>query len=87
MQNLPSPRCRVIRLRTCLDIIGLARSTLFDIANPNSPRFDPTFPKKLRIGLRAVGWLEDEIYEWLASKRDPTGPAATDPASPPRCRR
>lgn len=69
MNPTSTPRSRVIRLRTCLDIIGLCRSTLFDISNPKSARYDPTFPKKVRIGLRAVGWYEDEIYAWLASKR------------------
>ena len=72
MQNLTSNKSRVIRLRACLDIIGLARSTVFDITNPKSPRYDPTFPRKLRIGLRAVGWLEHEIYQWLESKRTGT---------------
>lgn len=62
-------RSRVIRLPICLDIIGLSRSTVFDISNPKSPRFDPTFPKKVRIGLRAVGWYEDEIFAWTASKQ------------------
>lgn len=69
MQNPTNTKSRVIRLRACLDIIGLARSTLFDITNPKSSRYDPTFPQKLRIGLRAVGWLEHEIYLWLESRR------------------
>lgn len=27
------------------------------------------FPKRRRIGVRAVGWLESEVMEWIA-KRD-----------------
>jgi len=69
MEQLVAPRSRVIRLRTCLDIIGLSRSTVFDISSPKSPRFDPTFPKKVRIGMRAIGWYEEEIHAWIASKR------------------
>lgn len=69
MQNTVAPWSRVLRLRACLDIIGLSRSTVFDISNPKSPRFDPSFPKKVRIGVRAVGWLEIEIHEWIASRR------------------
>lgn len=65
-------RSRVIRLHTCLEIIGLSRSTVFDICNPKSPRYDPSFPKKVQIGIRAVGWYEDEIYQWLSSRRDST---------------
>lgn len=69
MEDLPALRSRIIRLQALLIIIGLSRSTVFDISNPKSPRYDPTFPKKVRIGLRAVGWYEDEIYAWIASKR------------------
>lgn len=69
MEAFAPKRSRVIRLPGCLSIVGLSRSTIFDISNPKSPRYDPTFPKKVRIGLRAVGWFEDEIYAWTASKR------------------
>ncbi|NUF49228.1 helix-turn-helix transcriptional regulator [Gilliamella sp. ESL0250] len=30
---------------------------------------DETFPKKIRIGLRRVGYRADEIYSWLESRR------------------
>lgn len=69
MEALVEKRSRVIRLRACLDIIGLSRSTVLSFTCPTSARFDPTFPKKVRIGLRAVGWYEDEIHAWVASKR------------------
>ena len=69
MEDFSALRSRIIRLQALLIIIGLSRSTVFDISNPKSPRYDPTFPKKVRIGLRAVGWYEEEIYAWTASKR------------------
>ena len=27
-----------------------------------------TFPKPIKLGERAVGWLESEIYDWLDEK-------------------
>ena len=30
---------------------------------------DETFPQKIRIGLRRVGYRADEIYSWLESRR------------------
>jgi prophage regulatory protein len=30
---------------------------------------DKTFPQKIRIGLRRVGYRVDEIYSWLESRR------------------
>lgn len=29
---------------------------------------DPTFPRRFRIGGRAVAWLEDEIEAWMADR-------------------
>jgi prophage regulatory protein len=80
MENPAIYRSRVIRLHTCLEIIGLSRSTVFDISNPKSPRYDPNFPQKVRIGVRAVGWYEDQIFQWLASRQDTTesSPAIPD---------
>ena len=46
---------------------GLSRSTIYDKLAPTSARFDPTFPKPIRIGLNAVGWVESELDEWLTS--------------------
>ncbi|MCY4046115.1 MAG: AlpA family transcriptional regulator, partial [Cellvibrionales bacterium] len=46
---------------------GLSRSTIYE-------RMDEgTFPKQIQLGLRAVGWLESEVEDWLealVSKRD-----------------
>lgn len=30
---------------------------------------DETFPQKIRIGLRRVGYRADEIYSWLESRK------------------
>ncbi|AUA58889.1 dipicolinate synthase [Achromobacter spanius] len=29
---------------------------------------DPTFPKPIKIGKRAVAWLESEVDEWIARR-------------------
>lgn len=47
---------------------GLSNSHLYDIANPRSPNFDPSFPVAVKLGPRAVGWFEDEVNVWLASR-------------------
>lgn len=60
--------CQVLRLKQLSENIGLARSTIYDHLNPGSPRHDPTFPRPIKLGASAVGWLEAEVNEWLASK-------------------
>ncbi len=50
---------RIMRLPEVKSITGLSRSTIyFRMARG-------TFPKQVCLGGRAVGWLEEEIQEWL----------------------
>jgi prophage regulatory protein len=47
---------------------GLSRSTIYSKfrRNPKRPReYDPTFPRPVSIGTRAVGWIEAEVDAWL----------------------
>ena len=48
--------------------IGLSASHIQDIANPRSPRYDPTFPKFVSLGKRAVGLFDDELDAWLSHR-------------------
>lgn len=51
--------------------VRLSRSTIYDRINPNSPRYDASFPKPIRLGGgTAVGWLSNEIDAWLQSRID-----------------
>ncbi len=50
--------------------IGLAPSTVEDMQNPKSPRFDPDFPPKVRLGARAVGWLMADVLVWLSNRKE-----------------
>ena len=59
---------RVLRLKQVQDRIGLSRSTIYDRMNVESPRYDSTFPKPLKIGCSAVGWLEESVNDWIRSR-------------------
>ena len=41
---------------------GLSRSTIYLRIKKGS------FPKPIKLGERAVGWIESEIYDWLDEK-------------------
>ena len=53
---------------------ALSRSTLYRYLE------DGDFPKLVRLGLRAVGWLESDISDWIAARvkgaRQGNAPAA-----------
>ena len=50
---------RILRLPEVKDSTGLSRSTIYFRIS------EGTFPKQISLGGCAVGWLENEIQEWL----------------------
>lgn len=54
-QPLSILRRKAVEART-----GLSRTTIYDYVKANR------FPAPVRIGSRAVGWLESDVAAWLA---------------------
>ncbi|MEQ1907685.1 MAG: AlpA family phage regulatory protein [Vicinamibacterales bacterium] len=50
-----------MRFRTVRDRTGLSRSTIWRLGRRG------TFPKHRRISLGAVGWLAQEVDQWIRS--------------------
>lgn len=55
---------RMLRRPAVEAATGLSRSTLYRKIDLGE------FPKPIRLSERAVGWPEDVIAEWLASRRE-----------------
>ena len=64
------PRVTIIRRRQVETRVGLSRSTIYDKISPKSKTYDPSFPKPIDLGERAVGWLEHEIDAWIQARID-----------------
>lgn len=50
---------------------GLSRSGIYARMTPNPKRpgdYDPTFPKPISVGAKAVGWIEAEVEAWIAAR-------------------
>jgi len=50
---------------------GLSRSTIYARMrrNPKRPSdYDPSFPRPVSVGGRAVGWIEAEIDAWISAQ-------------------
>jgi prophage regulatory protein len=76
---------RLLRLPQVLDRTGLSRSSLYRLHAAGS------FPRRVQISERSVGWIESEVDAWLASKVCDSRPAPVTappapPAAPPPCR-
>ncbi len=64
---------RIVRRREVEKLTGLSRSAIYERLNPKSRYFDPTFPRPVKLGLRAVGWRVDEIAAWQESRETSAG--------------
>lgn len=55
-------RIRVLRLTQVREATGLSRSMIYQLEAENR------FPKRIRLGTRAVGWLQNEVHAWISSR-------------------
>lgn len=63
-QVLPTGAKRVLRIREVQSRIGLSRSTIYDRMNPMSPRYDKSFPRPVKLGMSAVGWIDSRANDY-----------------------
>jgi prophage regulatory protein len=59
---------KILRRAAVEAYTGLSRSSLYAKLDSKSRYFDPDFPPPLRLGKRAVGWRESEIFTWMDSR-------------------
>ena len=62
---------RILRRKQVESRTGLSRSTIYAKLrrNPKRPSdYDPTFPKPISVGAKAVGWIEAEVEAWLVAQ-------------------
>ena len=53
---------RILRLPAVMDVTGLGRTTVYEQMAAGR------FPKGIKLSERAVGWLEDDIQNWIETK-------------------
>ena len=59
---------QLLSIKDVIGYTGLSRSTIYEMINENSNRYDPTFPKKLQLTQVRVVWIASEIAEWINTK-------------------
>ncbi|MGC1387871.1 MAG: AlpA family transcriptional regulator [Steroidobacteraceae bacterium] len=61
-RRLRDPNERALRLRQVCQFTGLGRSMIYQM------QAEGRFPRRIKLGERAVGWLESEVRDWLATR-------------------
>ena len=59
---------QLISIKEVIKIIGVGRSTIYEMMNEFSPYYDRTFPKKVQIIQNRIGWSAYEIHQSIESK-------------------
>lgn len=54
---------RILRMKQLVERVNLSRATLYVLMSS-----DPTFPRKIRLTERSIGFLESEVDAWIASR-------------------
>ena len=52
----------LLRLKAVMACTGLSRSSIYASIQQR------TFPRPVKIGPRAVGWVDSEIHEWIGKR-------------------
>ncbi len=68
MAQSPSNTNIFLRLPALTQKIGLSKSAIYQKNDPNSPYYDPDFPKSAKLGGRAVAWSSAAVDAWMESK-------------------
>lgn len=59
---------RYLRIKDVQSRLGISRSTIYDRMSPQSPRFDASFPRQVKLGAVSVRWVESEVNEWIRAQ-------------------
>jgi prophage regulatory protein len=62
MTGIASNGARLLRLPQVCEITGVKRSMIYQM------EAEHRFPRRIKIGARAVGWLEAEVREWVVKR-------------------
>lgn len=54
---------KILRISHTMAMTGLPRSTIYHYMKIGA------FPQSIKLGARSVGWLEEDILEWIRARQ------------------
>lgn len=58
----------MLPLKEVIYFTGLSSTTIYDMLDNKSNRYDPTFPIQVKLSKGRVAWVENEVAQWLNDK-------------------
>lgn len=59
---------RMVPLKQVMHYTALSSTTIYDMLDKKSKRYDPTFPVQVKLSKGRVAWVESEVAEWIENK-------------------
>lgn len=59
---------RMLPLKQVVHYTGLSSTTIYDMLDKKSNRYDSTFPIQVKLSKGRVAWVESEIADWIEGK-------------------
>ena len=53
---------KILKLPEVIRVTGLQRSSIYDYVKKG------VFPPPINLGARSVGWVEEQVFEWISSR-------------------
>ena len=60
----------IVRPANLKATVGIGKTLAYAKINPASDRYDPAFPKPVKLSTGCVGWLSSDLQAWLESLRE-----------------
>jgi len=59
---------RMLPLKQVMHYTALSSTTIYEMINEKSDRYDPTFPVQVKLSKGRVAWVESEVADWIKGK-------------------
>ncbi len=59
---------RMLPLKDVVYFTALSSTTIYDMLDKKSNRYDPSFPIQVKLSKGRVAWVETEIAQWLEDR-------------------
>ena len=59
---------RMLPLKQVMHYTALSSTTIYEMVNKKSDRYEPTFPIQVKLSKGRVAWVESEVADWIKGK-------------------
>lgn len=59
---------QLMTIKDVMAVTSLSRPSIYEMMDEYSNRYDPTFPKQVKISQNRVVWVASELLAWINQK-------------------